>query len=373
MLSVVIGCGSQEPSVTPSQLPTLPTVVDTPFPTGALDPGVGWQRVDLTGVASPNLMSAVTVAAGRFLAVGVGGEADRQPIALDATDGLNWTSEPITSHYGGPSALQVVGDGVVAVGAGGTSRCAHPFAFDSWARAADGRWTEAPWSDAFCGGLNQSHVLAWRGEAWLVASGSGDQPFDWSSVDGRTWTPRGTVGGILPTAAVADGDDLLAFGTDEAGAVAARRSSDGIHWAIVSMAPVASQTVPAAFVRGGRLQAFLDTSGRIDVLTRDAAGTASIVQTKGMEGVGDGGTFVDLGDRLVRLAQDADSLPVGWSSTDGVAWTPIQLPADSGPGTSLNGIAVLDGVAVLVGQTVTPDGSASVGAIWAGSETLLAG
>ena len=367
----MVGCGSPAPSETPSVRPTLPPLPETPFPTGALDPALGWQRIDLAGVAAPSDLSAIIVADGRFLVVGAGGKGAIQPIALSSPDGLSWLAEPIASAYGRPSLLTAVDERVVAVGAGETSRCAHPFAIDSWIRSPDGRWSEAPWNEGFCNGLNQGVLLAWRGSAWLVASGSGDQPFDWASADGLEWAPRGTVGGMLPTAAVVDGDALLAFGRDVAGAVAARRSSDGARWAIVAMAPVASESVPATFVRDGRLQAFLDDRGRIDVLTREPAGAVAIVRTTGMDGIAEAGTFADVGRRFVRLGHDPDQLPVGWSSVDGIAWTPIQLPDDSGPGTTLTGVAVLNGTAVLIGETTSADGASMVGAIWAGSESLL--
>ena len=369
----MIGCGSPEPSITPGPQSSLPAVADTPFPTGALDPGLGWQRVDLTGIASPGVVTAVIVSNGRFLAVGAGGDDAPKSIGLVSPDGLTWLSEAMASEYGTPSGLLNIGEAVIAIGAGGTSRCAHPFALDSWARSVDGRWSEAAWNESFCAGLNQAHLVAWRGAVWLVASGSGDQPFDWSSADGLHWAARGTVGGILPTAAVVDGDALLAFGTDDTGAAAARRTADGVHWTAVTMPPPRSTTIPAAFVRDGALRVFLDDNGRIAVLTRDATGKPAIVPAKGMEGVADAGTFVDVGDRLVRLSEDADGLPVGWSSVDGVAWAPIQLPADSGPGTNLRGVAVLNGTAVLVGQTVSADGSSSIGAIWTGAESLLGG
>jgi len=370
-VSLVGGCGSPAPSVTPSARPSLPPLPETPFPTGALDPALGWQRIDLSAAAAPNRISTIIVANGGFVAAGVHGEGADRPLVLSSPDGLTWRSEPIAPSPASPSQLVVADGRVIAVGAGATSRCAHPFAINSWARSADGRWTEAPWNEAFCAGLNEAHLLAWRGEAWLVGSGSGDQPFDWSSADGLHWVAKGTVGGILPTAAVVDGDSLLAFGQDAAGAVAARRSSDGVRWAVVSMAPVASRTIPAAFVGNGRLQAFLDDGGRMDVLTREPAGAVSIVRTDGMDVLGDTGTFVEIGDRLVRLAQDSDQLPVGWSSADGITWSAIQLPTDSGPGTTFTGVAVLDGTAILVGQTVSADGSSSIGAVWAGSESLL--
>jgi hypothetical protein len=372
-LALVEACGGPVPSIAPSLLPSLPPVADTPLPTGPLDPALGWQRIDLTGVATPDRLSAVIVTREGFIAVGGGGKAGLEPIAVASPDGLSWRSEPIASSYAQPAELAIVGDAIVAIGAGGTSRCAHPFALDTWARTAAGRWSEAPWSAAFCNGLNEGHLLAWRGAAWLVASGSGDQPFLWSSVDGLRWTSHGTVGGLLPTAAVVEGDSLLAFGQDEAGEIAARTTMDGVAWSSVPLPPGASERVVAAFVRAGRLGVFIDRSGRIDVLTRDAAGVASIVRTTGMEGVPDPGTFIDVGDRVVRLTADPDQLPAGWSSSDGVQWTPIQLPADSGPGTTFTGIAVLDGTAVLVGQALRGDGSSSIGAIWTGSASLLGG
>jgi hypothetical protein len=86
--------------------------------------------------------------------------------------------------------------------------------------------------------------------------------------------------------------------------------------------------------------------------------------------------IVAVGDGLVALG-GGDAGPLAWVSADGVAWRPLDLPAEAtegGTNAALNGAAIVDGRAYLVGQRARGDGGTSGGAtgsLWSGPAELL--
>jgi len=136
----------------------------------------GWRQIEFDAASQVNVLTDVIAADGVFLVAGSAGDARESPVVLHSADGLTWQTETIASAFAAPSSLNAVGDRIVAIGAGGTAHCAHPYAMDSWARTADGTWTEAPWAEMFCSDLESGNVLDRGGQAALVGDGFGKVP-----------------------------------------------------------------------------------------------------------------------------------------------------------------------------------------------------
>ena len=84
--------------------------------------------------------------------------------------------------------------------------------------------------------------------------------------------------------------------------------------------------------------------------------------------------ILSTGKGLVALGGDEHGALM-WSSTDGTAWHPLDLPAEvaaGGTSATLTGAAVAGGRAYLTGQVPAPSGDRSVGAMWTGTASLLA-
>ena len=129
-------------------------------------------------------------------------------------------------------------------------------------------------------------------------------------------------------------------------------------------------------VLDGEIAVFVgDPSGAIGVLRPDGSGGWKSEQTSGLTR-DTLARIVAVGDGLVALGGDQSGAKA-WTSADGVTWRPLELPAEvtaSGPDAALNGAAVLNGRAYLVGQMARTDGGTSggaIGALWSGPASLL--
>jgi hypothetical protein len=361
------------PSVSPVPGTTATTGRTDPPVTASLDPTAGWQRIDLRADRPINPLVDVVAQDGVFYAAGSAGDPPVAPLVIRSGDGNAWTPEPISSAFASPSSLRAVGGRLLALGAGGTSKCAHPFAVDTWARALDGHWSEAPWVDGFCAGLERADLLDRHGIAALVGVGTGDQPMSWSSTDGLAWRDlRPRLADDFIRAAVVDGDAVLAFVAGPDGRPEARTSVDGRTFAQAPfpMLP-AEASVLAALWRGPELDVFLGDGESLGMARRDAAGAWTTSPAVGVR-ADQASRIMEVGGRLVALGSDDNGRPLAWSSADGLTWNAVALPM-GGPGTAVVAMAEIGNVVVLAGAADTPDGSRTIGAIWVGSAQLLSG
>jgi hypothetical protein len=343
-----------------------------PAPTA---PTAEWRLVALDGVPAATMFADVITNPAGFLVAGAAGPAGRQPVILRSVDGRAWTSEAIDSDFASPAALVSWGDRAVAMGGGESNRCAHPAALDTWSREADGTWAEAPFDPDFCLGAATTTLLIHDDRPFLVGAGSGDISYVMSSHDGLRWDVREQpFGGVFPVAAATDGSGVWVFGYTPDGRPAGLRSADGISFDAPSAIPVIGPeaAIQSAVAPGGKLVLVMTSGPDVGILRPDVVGGGWHAEpATGIRGDQIGRILV-VGDRLVALGADENSVPLAWSSADGTDWSPIRLPAEAGAGAALTGIAVRDDVAVLVGQAIAPDGGSAMGAIWVGSSALLA-
>jgi hypothetical protein len=338
-----------------------------------MDAGLGWRQIKLRADPPMNPFVDVIAHEGMLYAAGSVGDGPVAPLVVSSPDGITWTREAISSAFGRPSALYALGGRLLALGAGETSNCAHPFAIDTWARAADATWTEAPWKEALCAGREWAGLLDRAGTVALVGVGSGGQPLSWSSNDGLTWRDlRPAVDDVSPRAAVVDGDAILGFGAGPDDRARAIRSVDGRRFDAAPFPVLPPEAnVIAALWRGPALDVFLGDGPHLGLATRDASGVWSTSPATGIR-ADQIGRILAVGDRVVALGTDESGRQLAWSSDDGVSWIAVPMP-NAGPDTSVSGIARIGDLAVLVGGADTPDGSRTVGAIWIGSAELLGG
>jgi hypothetical protein len=308
-----------------------------------------------------------------FLVVGAAGPAGQQPVVLRSADGQAWASEAIDSGFASPASLVSWGDRAVAMGGGETDRCAHPSALDTWSRAADGTWTEAPFDQDFCVGAATTTLLIHDDHPFLIGAGSGDISYVMTSDDGRHWTLRQQpFNGVYPVAAATDGSTIWVFGYRGDGRAATLSSPDGNSFGAAAPLPILGPetAVLDAVSFRGKLVVVTTSGPNVGILRPEAGGGWQVEPAAGIPGDQVGGIVV-VGDRLVAIGGDENGTPLAWSSADGTSWSPVRLPAEAGTGATITGIAESNGVAVLVGQALAPDGNSAVGAIWVGSSTLL--
>jgi hypothetical protein len=339
----------------------------------SVDRTVGWHRVDL-GDETPGRFSAVIAVGSTFLAAGGTGSTTvpDSPVVLRSTDGGAWIAERITSTFATPLSLFAVGNRVIAVGAGGTARCAHPYAIDTWTRDENGTWSEAPWVDGFCSGLEKATVLDRHGVAYLLGVGDGEVPLSWSSINGLRWKDlHPNFNDLYPQASLLDGDTISVFGQALNGNIAARRSVDGVAF-VGAPFPILGDGISAvgAELLDGQPIVFVSHGPALGAVRRTPTGTWTVTPATGIA-ADEITRILTVGGRFVALGSDVRENPEIWSSLDGTSWARIGIPADAGSGVGLAGVAVVGGTAVLVGSAETADGTRAVGAIWVGSADLL--
>jgi hypothetical protein len=346
----------------------------TPVPSSA---DTGWQLATLPDAGDVGSIADVVALPKAVVAVAAGGAAGEHGIAWSSSDGgTTWASEPLPGKTHGIGRAIAWGDRVLTLGEG-DGDCAHPAVTGIWIRDAAGQWAAAPFEPLFCaGGIAQA---AAGDNAVILGTGAGDVAFAWSSADGLTWADRSEpFEGRLPQGVVADGNGFVAFGQGPfPGPSWSARSADGTAWAkphpLSGLADVSVIGNPV--VLGGEIAVFVgDPNGAIGVLRPDGSGGWRSEQTTGL--TRDTLTrIVSVGDGLVALGGD-QSGPKAWTSADGVTWTPLDLPAEAAdsPNAALNGAAILDGRAYLVGQIARTDGGTTGGnaaALWSGPASLL--
>jgi hypothetical protein len=370
---LLVACGpTPPPTATPSGVPGPPSVSPSGSPI-AIDPAAGWHLVSLAGVAAPTRLSDVIATSSGFLADGATGQVGQTPIALHSTDGSTWTAERIAGDWTSPGDLLAWGDKVVAVGGGESSRCAHPSALDTWVRAADATWTEAPWDERFCVGAGPSTLLIHRDHPFLIGAGSGDVSYVMTSDDGLRWViHEQAFGNVYPHSAVSDGSTLWVFGSSPDGRPLVLKSADGQAFeppvAIAGLGPNAS--VQDALMLGDQVVVVISVGPEVGILRPDGSGGWQAEPATGLRG-DQIARIVVAGNRLVALGNDENGTPLAWVSADGTDWSPLPLPAEAGNGTTFGDIAVANGMVVLVGQVTAPDGNSAGGAVWVGSSALL--
>jgi hypothetical protein len=177
----------------------------------------------------------------------------------------------------------------------------------------------------------------------------------------------------------ADGSGFVAFGAGPfPGPNWSARSADGSTWEEPVPLPglADGSIIGNPVVLGDEVAVFVgDPSGAIGVLKPDGSGGWKSELTSGLtrETLS---RIVAVGDGLVALG-GGEAGPLAWTSADGVAWQPLDLPAEateSGTDAALNGAVIVDGRAYLVGQIRRKDGGSSgglVGALWSGPAELL--
>ena len=336
-------------------------------------PPAEWHLVALDVVPAATMFADVISSPAGFLAAGSAGPAAQQPVVLRSTDGQAWASEAIDSRFASPASLVSWGDRAVAMGGGETDRCAHPTALDTWSRAADGTWTEAPFDQDFCVGAATTTLLVHDDHPFLIGAGSGDISYVMTSDDGLHWTLRQQpFDGVYPVAAATDGSVVWVFGYTPDGRPAALSSPDGTSFGAPSPIPVIGPetAVLGAVALAGKLAVVTTSGPNVGILRPEVGGGWQIEPAAGIRG-DQVGRIAVVGDRLVAIGGDENGTPLAWSSADGASWKPIRLPAEAGTGATITGIAASNGVAVLVGQMMASDGTSLVGAIWVGSSVLL--
>ena len=382
------GCGTLEPTVAPTSTTTVtaaPTPVAVASPSGAptataapsapSSPEIAWTLVDLPDAAGVAAIADVVALPDAVVAVGAGGAAGRRGIAWASGDGDTWTSGPLPGTASSIGRSTAWGDRVLTLGEG-DGDCAHPSVTKIWIRDAAGDWRAAPFDPLLCaGGIAQAAVAG--DHAVILGTGAGDVAFAWSSDDGLTWTDRsGPFEGRLPQGVAADGTGFIAFGVGPGSAWSAR-SADGTAWdEPVPLAGLAEGAIIGnPVVLGDEVVVFVgDPSGAIGMLRPDGSGGWRSELTNGLtrETLS---RIVAVGDGLVALG-GGDTGPAAWISADGISWRPLALPAEateSGVDGALNGAAIVDGRAYLVGQVADQGGAATGahGALWSGPAELL--
>jgi hypothetical protein len=355
------------PSTSPIASPSLAIATPVAPSPSAIGPQVGWQRVRLP--RQPAIADIMDIDAGPTAIVAVGGSPPTGAAAAWSSidGGTTWAAEPVPADNRSPNRVVAWADRFLAAGAG-EFRCPHPYALETWIRAADGAWAAAPDAPLFCVG-GSANVAVHGGTVVLSGIGSGDVPFLWSSSDGLHWTDRSgrLPPNSAPQALISDGSGFTVFGGSQTGPWDLQ-SADGTSWQAEALPGNERVTILAAFSRNGQAAAFAETGGAIGVYSRDSSGAWETEPATGLDTTKIG-RIVAVDGGLVAVG-GGEVGPSVWVSADGTAWRSIGLPPDSDPGTNLTGALVSGGHAFLIGQT--PTGGQAEGVIWEGPAALLA-
>ncbi len=259
---------------------------------GAGDAGVGWIWSSPDGEAWTSISGSLALDGMRLNSIAVGdqgivavGWMDSGAVALFSPDGISWSRRPLPGSHPGSSAMSVAwrAGRFVAVGGGG-----EPNAAVSW-QSADG----TSWTRAFIvtEGDQESLASVVDGPAgFIVAGARGGHGTTWTSADGQTWTRADLPGSIRAdpgrlrfvggTLFLPDADGMLWTSSDgrhwarttvpgfgvgvfdvaaiPGGLIAVGRSGDGDEPAVVATAgsdPMAWTAQPIEPARGGALEA----------------------------------------------------------------------------------------------------------------------
>ena len=256
----------------------------------------------------------------------------------------------------------------------GDGDCAHPAVTAIWIRDAAGTWAAAPFDPLLCaGGIAQAATAG--DHAVILGTGAGDVAFAWSSDDGLKWTYRSAP---LKAACLRASPRRIRLRRLRCRSLRGRPGRHGApteSWEQRSPCRAGGRSIIGnPVVLDGEIAVFVgDPSGAIGVLRPDGNGGWKSEQTSGLTR-DTLARIVAVGDGLVALGGDQSGARA-WISADGVTWRPLELPAEvtaGGPDAALNGAAIVDGRAYLVGQVANSGGAGgAVGALWSGPASLL--
>jgi hypothetical protein len=362
--------GPTTPSASPGASLAGPHTTTSPIAVASppSSPTGDWQRVWPTPDDREGFLTDVIATRTGFLAVGA--DSLQRPFALSSKDGASWTSEVVPGRQFGPTALIPWGDRVLGVASGGLP-CAHPFGVDTWIRAADASWTEAPFDELFCSGASLDAVIV-DDAPIIVGTGPGDNPVAWSSTDGLRWTDHSQAfTGLLPHAVATDGQTAVAFGESGSG-LWTSTTVDGRSWSATSPIPGTSKgiAIHAAFWIDG-LPTVIASEGRtVGTIRSDGSGgwTTQPADTLDADQLG---TVRSDGTGLLAVG-GVDTAAMAWVSADGVRWRRLVLPdVLSALNASVQAVAIRDERAILLGSILNAAGN-PVSAIWIGPAELVA-
>jgi hypothetical protein len=346
-----------------------PTIV----PPASPDVAATWTLVARGDATKSEQFSSVVAVADGFVVTGSLGPSGDRATALHSDDGSSWTRESIPARPGmDPAGLIAWGDRVIAVGGGETGQCAHPLANDTWVRAADATWTEAPFDPVFCAGGGALPTI-FRGRPWLVGDGSGDVPILMESTDGLTWADHhDRVGEVFLGTPVVDAAGMSILGRGFDGTSIVLRSADGVRWTRTPLRTAAGDPadVIAAVTVDDHIVVLATVGARIVRLVPDGDRWAA-TDVIGLPRE-DFASITAVGSLVVAIGSHDDGTRDVWVSADGVSWRQVAIPVEAGAGSTLLGAAIHDASAVFVGQIEAPGGAVAVGAIWAAPASIFA-
>ncbi|WP_242885165.1 hypothetical protein [Actinomadura litoris] len=276
----------------------------------------------------------------------VGGRDGRT--VLRSADGRGWQPTGTVAGAGDGPATEVSG---LTVAADGTVALTGHQGEDAYLSGVD--LASVP------GAVNTERTIraAVPGPGRVVAvGGTNGAAAVWSSPDGRRWTraPLPATRGRLSDVAHGTGGWLAVGRTSGASpGPLAFVSPDGASWTqvpfpAVGEGPSAVTTGPAGYVAVGTGAAWRTTDRKVWRRTGIEGRPTDVTATaRG---------YVAVGGR--------DTAPAVWTSPDGLAWTPVKLPAALVPGPLTKVVARGDAL-VAIGAGPTPLVSTDAGATWA--------
>jgi hypothetical protein len=344
-----------------------PSIAQTAEPVATTDSADPWTRIDVPD-AGGTFTDIASTSRG-LVTVGPAGQAAELARAWSSPDGLAWAVDQLPGDGRTPSLVIPWKDQVVAIGGGVSIRCAHPVALDSWLRASDGAWQEAPWAELFCAGGTPSAAAA-SDHVLVAGSGTGDVPFLWSSGDALRWTDIPLPPDIgFPRAVASLGDTDVLMGISLEGGVWTSLSRGGVTWSTPTPLGGPAADVLAVVSLDGRFVAILRTEAGVVGAYQSADGAAwTSAQAVGIDGQ-QVGRIVAVEGGLVALGAD-ESGPRLWASADDTNWRAVAVPLDVGVTGSIQGVTVSGGRVFAVGQASSE--TESIGAAWMAPVSLIA-
>lgn len=391
---------TSSPPATPPATPPTTSPTTSPSTSPTTFGGYRWIQVDPGQFGGVGLAAVTSARGSGYVAIGdpFTSEAPdgtpRHPNAWTSTDGRAWLRLPDSQAFVSSRTFweEIVtdivpaGEGFIAVG---MEQQDDGSAADAAAwYSPDGRtWTRAKVPDGIGRTMDQvvatDHGFVAIGETeYSFHAGFGGGAAIWTSPDGRTWTrahdkrtpPRGTAlrnvvegaTGFLATARFEYSEGY----TKPLPPVTAGiwRSTDAIHWEPIPGSPL------------GVAQVVRASDGFVAVGSSDAGNATHQMSWRSSDGrswapvelpppTGIDPATVSYPQRLVRgsvglLAlgeRDDDFSAVGWSSTDGTAWTPLDLTAIV-DGATIDHACAVGGSILLLGHRMIPGGDEPV--VW---------